>query len=182
MDKLKGLESLHNQTSQHSTSTPAHSSSQAVPTKGCLLLPVLCSRHLHNGEGAQNTWLLLFAFCFFKSCYVALAVFWFTVWTRLASNSELLLPLPPGCCSQRCAPLHPAEDSVSCMTKLKTGVSISFYISVKFYKDHILIRASWSHLIVNLGPAKWLSVPATKSNNLSLFWDPLGGFSECKTL
>lgn len=98
----------------------------------------------------------------------------------LTSNSELLLPLPPGCCSQRCAPLHPAEDSVSCMTKLKTGVSISFYISVKFYKDHILIRASWSHLIVNLGPAKWLSVPATKSNNLSLFWEPLGGFSSVK--
>jgi hypothetical protein len=40
-----------------------------------------------------------FVFCFFETgfLYVALAVLELTLQTRLASNSEILLPLPPEC-------------------------------------------------------------------------------------
>jgi hypothetical protein len=49
-------------------------------------------------------------FYFFETAFlfVALAVLELTLYTRLASNSEICLPLPPECWGQRCVPPRPA--------------------------------------------------------------------------
>jgi hypothetical protein len=39
---------------------------------------------------------------------IALAVLYLTLYTRLASNSEVHFPLPPECWDERCVPLCPS--------------------------------------------------------------------------
>jgi hypothetical protein len=55
--------------------------------------------------------LFWFCFCFFETGFLCIvpAVLELTLETRLASNSEIRLPLPPKCWDQRRAPPHPAK-------------------------------------------------------------------------
>lgn len=108
-------------------------------------------------------WFDLVWFLVFKDrlLYVALAVLELTLWTRLALNSEIQMPLPPKCWDQRCAPHHPGTSTLFLRTpRIVASDCVFLYPHVS--SVHILQALQWERAdrgrTLWVG-GRWLAVP-----------------------